>query len=156
MIPKCTNRDFLRYRYGKYQEIPTDTDRKIPIWYTTLILMYNAHKTQHTMTLLGNHEARGASGKLCMSQNNHTLSILTGCAGDESRWGKLESRWRKRKAIEENRKAVEESRKPIRENWISCEENQILGDGNYDIGEGFHDISQRFSSIGDSLPTCDW
>jgi hypothetical protein len=36
MIPKCTNRDFLRYRYGKYQEIPTDTDQKIPIQYTTL------------------------------------------------------------------------------------------------------------------------
>ncbi len=32
--------------------------------------------------MLGNHEARGASGKLCMSQNNHTVSILTGCAGD--------------------------------------------------------------------------
>jgi hypothetical protein len=31
MIPKCTDRDFLRYQYGKYQEIPTDTDRKIPI-----------------------------------------------------------------------------------------------------------------------------
>jgi hypothetical protein len=37
MILKCTDRDFLRYRYGKYQEIPTDTDRKIPIRYTTLI-----------------------------------------------------------------------------------------------------------------------
>jgi hypothetical protein len=34
--------------------------------------------------LLGNHEAWGASGKLCMSQNKHTVSILTGCAGDES------------------------------------------------------------------------
>jgi hypothetical protein len=31
MIPKCTDRDFLRYWYGKYQEIPTNTDRKIPI-----------------------------------------------------------------------------------------------------------------------------
>jgi hypothetical protein len=31
MIPKCTDRDFLRYRYGKYQEIPTYTDWKIPI-----------------------------------------------------------------------------------------------------------------------------
>ncbi len=38
IIPKCTDRDFLRYRYGKYQEIPTDTDRKIPIRYTTLQL----------------------------------------------------------------------------------------------------------------------
>jgi hypothetical protein len=37
MIPKCTDRDFLWYRYGKYQEIPTDTDRKIPIRYTTLV-----------------------------------------------------------------------------------------------------------------------
>jgi hypothetical protein len=36
MIPKCTDRDFLWYWYGKYQEIPTDTDRKIPIIYTTL------------------------------------------------------------------------------------------------------------------------
>ncbi len=35
--------------------------------------------------VLGNHEAWGASGKLCLSQNNHTMSILTGCAGDESR-----------------------------------------------------------------------
>ncbi len=37
IIPKCTDRDFLRYRYGKYQEIPTGTDRKIPIRYTTLV-----------------------------------------------------------------------------------------------------------------------
>ncbi len=37
LIPKCTDRDFLRYRYGKYQEIPTDTDRKILIQYTTLV-----------------------------------------------------------------------------------------------------------------------
>jgi hypothetical protein len=29
MIPKCTDQDFLWYRYGKYQEIPTDTNRKI-------------------------------------------------------------------------------------------------------------------------------
>jgi hypothetical protein len=36
MIPKCTDQDFLWYRYGKYQEIPTDTNRKIPIQYTTL------------------------------------------------------------------------------------------------------------------------
>jgi hypothetical protein len=35
MIPKRTNRDFLWYRYGKYQEIPTDTDRKIPIRYNS-------------------------------------------------------------------------------------------------------------------------
>jgi hypothetical protein len=32
MIPKCTDRgDFLWYQYGEYQEIPTNTDRKIPI-----------------------------------------------------------------------------------------------------------------------------
>jgi hypothetical protein len=31
MIPKCTDRDFLQYGYGKYQEIPTNTDLKIPI-----------------------------------------------------------------------------------------------------------------------------
>ncbi len=37
MIPKCTDRDFLRYRYGKYPEIPTDTNRKILIRYTTLV-----------------------------------------------------------------------------------------------------------------------
>jgi hypothetical protein len=37
MIPKCTDRDFLRCRYGKYQEILTNTDRKIPIRYTTLV-----------------------------------------------------------------------------------------------------------------------
>jgi len=30
------HRVFRRYRYGKYQEILTDTDRKIPIWYATL------------------------------------------------------------------------------------------------------------------------
>jgi hypothetical protein len=35
-IPKCTDRDFLRYRYGKYQEILTDTNRKILIRCTTL------------------------------------------------------------------------------------------------------------------------
>jgi hypothetical protein len=39
MIPKCTVRDFLRYRYGKYWEIPTNTDRKIPIRYTTLLIL---------------------------------------------------------------------------------------------------------------------
>jgi hypothetical protein len=30
MIPKCTNRDLVWYRYGKYREIPTNTNRKIP------------------------------------------------------------------------------------------------------------------------------
>ncbi len=33
---ESTNRVFLRYRYGNYQEIPTDADRKIPTQYTTL------------------------------------------------------------------------------------------------------------------------
>ncbi len=37
LIPNCTDRVFRRYRYGKYREIPTDTDQKIPIWYTTLL-----------------------------------------------------------------------------------------------------------------------
>jgi hypothetical protein len=32
-----THRVFLRYWYGKYQEILTDTNRKIPIWDTTLL-----------------------------------------------------------------------------------------------------------------------
>ncbi len=32
---ESTDRDSLWYRYGKYQEIPTDTDRKIPIWYNS-------------------------------------------------------------------------------------------------------------------------
>ena len=36
-IPKCTNRVFLRYRYGKYREIPTEYRPKIPNRYTTLI-----------------------------------------------------------------------------------------------------------------------
>jgi hypothetical protein len=36
MMPKCTDRDFLWYRYyGKYREIPTDTDRKISIRYNS-------------------------------------------------------------------------------------------------------------------------
>ena len=38
MIPKCTDQDFLRYRYGKYREITTNTDLKIPIGCTTLVL----------------------------------------------------------------------------------------------------------------------
>jgi hypothetical protein len=31
MIPKCTDQDFFWYRYGKYQEILTNTNWKIPI-----------------------------------------------------------------------------------------------------------------------------
>ena len=31
-----TDQVFLRYRYGKYREIPTDTDQKIPIRDATL------------------------------------------------------------------------------------------------------------------------
>jgi hypothetical protein len=37
MIPKCTDRDLIWYRYGKYREILTDTNRKILIRYTTLV-----------------------------------------------------------------------------------------------------------------------
>ncbi len=37
IIPKCTDQDFLWYRFGKYQEIPTNTNWKIPIRYTTLL-----------------------------------------------------------------------------------------------------------------------
>ncbi len=36
IIPKCTDRVFLRYQFGKYQEIPTKNQPKIPNWYTTL------------------------------------------------------------------------------------------------------------------------
>ncbi len=37
LIPKCTDRVFLRYRYGNYREIPTEYRPKIPIRDTTLI-----------------------------------------------------------------------------------------------------------------------
>ena len=37
LIPKCTDRIFLRYRYGKYREIPTEYRPKIPNRYTTLV-----------------------------------------------------------------------------------------------------------------------
>jgi len=43
LIPKCTDRIFLRYRYGKYREIPTEYRPKIPNRYTTLILTYPTH-----------------------------------------------------------------------------------------------------------------
>jgi hypothetical protein len=36
-IPKCTDQIFLRYRYGKYREIPTEYRPKIPNRYTTLV-----------------------------------------------------------------------------------------------------------------------
>jgi len=36
-IPKCTDRIFLRYRHGKYREIPTEYRPKIPNRYTTLL-----------------------------------------------------------------------------------------------------------------------
>ena len=36
LIPKSTDRVFLRYRYGKYREIPTEYRPKIPIRDTTL------------------------------------------------------------------------------------------------------------------------
>jgi hypothetical protein len=51
IIPKCTDRDFFRYRYGNYQEIPTDTDQKIPIWYTTLVLSVSVDQNQVTVEL---------------------------------------------------------------------------------------------------------
>jgi hypothetical protein len=38
MIPKCTDQDFLPYQYGKYREILTYTDWKIPIRYKSRIL----------------------------------------------------------------------------------------------------------------------
>ncbi len=38
MILKGTDRDVLRYWYDKYQDIPANTDRKIPIRYTTLVI----------------------------------------------------------------------------------------------------------------------
>ncbi len=36
---ESTDRVFLWYRYGNYREIPTDTDRKIPTRYTTLVVV---------------------------------------------------------------------------------------------------------------------
>jgi hypothetical protein len=36
IIPKCTDQVFLRYWFGKYQEIPTEYRPKLPNWYTTL------------------------------------------------------------------------------------------------------------------------
>jgi hypothetical protein len=39
MMPKCTDQDFLWYWYGKYQEIPTNTNQKILIRYTTLLYL---------------------------------------------------------------------------------------------------------------------
>ncbi len=38
---ESTDRVFLRYRYGNYREIPTDTDRKIPTRYG--IQLYKFH-----------------------------------------------------------------------------------------------------------------
>ncbi len=40
LIPKCTDRVFLRYRYGIYREIPTEYRPKIPIRDTTLVNTY--------------------------------------------------------------------------------------------------------------------
>jgi hypothetical protein len=34
-IPKCTHRVFLRYRFGKYQEIPTKYRPKLPVYNST-------------------------------------------------------------------------------------------------------------------------
>jgi hypothetical protein len=38
IILKCTDQVFLRYQFGKYQEIPTKYRPKIPNWYTTLVV----------------------------------------------------------------------------------------------------------------------
>jgi len=37
LIPKCTDRVFLRYGIGNTGEIPTEYRPKIPNWYTTLL-----------------------------------------------------------------------------------------------------------------------
>ncbi len=43
IIPKCFDQVCLRYRFDKYQEIPTVYQPKIPNWYTTIIVkMLNA------------------------------------------------------------------------------------------------------------------
>ncbi len=39
IMPKYTDRVFLRYRFGKYQGIPTEYQPKIPNRYTTLIMI---------------------------------------------------------------------------------------------------------------------
>ncbi len=52
MIPKCTDQDFLWYWYGKYQEILADTNRKIPIRYTTLVSLYYKLAVGFTSLLL--------------------------------------------------------------------------------------------------------
>jgi len=45
--PKCTNRIFLRYRYGKYREIPTEYRPKIPNRYTTLVILLSVEVKNH-------------------------------------------------------------------------------------------------------------
>jgi hypothetical protein len=37
IIPKCTDQVFLRYQFGKNQEIPTEYQPKKPNWYPTLV-----------------------------------------------------------------------------------------------------------------------
>ncbi len=39
IIPKCTDRVFLRYRFGKNREIPTEYQPKKPNWYPTLHIL---------------------------------------------------------------------------------------------------------------------
>ena len=39
LIPKCTDRVFLRYGIGNTGEIPTEYRPKIPNWYTTLVFL---------------------------------------------------------------------------------------------------------------------
>jgi hypothetical protein len=47
---ESTDRVFLRYRYGNYREIPTDTDRKIPTWYTSLDFSVTVVQTEKPLT----------------------------------------------------------------------------------------------------------
>ncbi len=49
-IPKCTDRVFLRYRYGKYREIPTEYRPKIPNRYTTLVITILSTNHRHRFT----------------------------------------------------------------------------------------------------------
>ena len=49
LIPKCTDRVFLRYRYGNYREIPTEYRPKIPIRDTTL---ENLHTIEKGLTIV--------------------------------------------------------------------------------------------------------
>ena len=52
---ESTDRVFLRYRYGKYQEIPTDTDQKILTQYTTLVPSMHPAQPEACYRLLHPH-----------------------------------------------------------------------------------------------------